>query len=109
MSNGAGVIAEGLGSLTLATEGFGYTPRAVEGMVRPEIQKYIDEVILLHVRNDIANAFAGMRIEYGEEVTVEAILAAVDSTILAQPGMIKRARLEGTSPASLAQEAYKTG
>lgn len=104
--DGANVVTEGLGSMTMATEGYGYVPRAT-GSVRPEIQQGLADLpALLHLKNEVANAFSNMRPQFGEEVSVEALWAAIDEVILAQPGIYKQPKLEGMSPALLAQIAY---
>jgi hypothetical protein len=104
--NGANILTEGLGSMTIVTEGYGYTPRA-DGSVRPELQRILmGKSALLHLKEEIANAFTSLRMEYGAEATVEALFAMIDETILAQPNVYKKPRLEGISPISLAQMGY---
>jgi len=104
---GANVVTEGLGSSTMTTEGYGYVPRAT-GAIRPALQRGLAEMpALLHLKSEVANAFSFLRTQFGEEVSVEALWEAIDEVLLAQPGIYKQARLEGLSPAVLAQMAYE--
>lgn len=101
---GANIVTSGLGSEAMVTEGYGYTPRA--GIIRPEVERFLGDTALLKIKNDVANAFTTLRVQYGEEATVEAILATLDSAVLAQPGVRDLSKFEGKNPAEIAQMAY---
>jgi len=101
------VVTEGLGSSTVVTEGYGYVPRAIGGIIVPGVQHSISEAqVILRVKEAVANAFTSLRLEFGSEVSVEAIWGAIDEAILTQPGVYKKPNLEGMSPATLAQMGY---
>lgn len=104
MTQGGNVVTKGLGSQTLVTEGYGYLPRAAELHAKSEVFQMIDVSHMSKLRQEVASVFGTLRVKYGEEVTVESILAAIDSTILAQPKVYKK--VASMSPSSLAQVAY---
>lgn len=106
---GANIVTEGLGSSTLITEGYGYLPRATKGAVKTGIEQELAKTVLLKLRQEVAQAFSTLRMEYGPEMGVEAILAAIDDTILAQPGVYKLSNMNESSPNALAIIAYKGG
>ena len=88
--NGANVVTEGFGSLTMTTEGYGYEPR------RPYQEQFLKQLSampqLRSLEGVIASLFSEMRSTMGPESAVDAIWAAIDKTILSQPGVFARPR-----------------
>jgi hypothetical protein len=107
---GSGIMTQGLGNPTLTTQGYGYTPRGTVGAVSTQVSEYFNgDVSINKLKEAIASAFSNLRPKVGTEVAIEILVGALDNTILAQPGIHKMVNLEGISPASLAQLAYKGG
>ena len=82
---------------------YDYTPRG-STVTRPDMR--LDTPTLLALKDVVANTFASLRAELGEEVSVGQILKITDEAILSQPGVSKKVELEGIAPARLAQMAY---
>ena len=105
MTEGGAIIAEGMGTPTIPTEGYGYAP-LVEGILKPIVQQYMNNHHLMKIKNDVGTAFAALRSLIGEQATLEAILAAIDETILQQQGVYNAKLLEGLEPDRLAEIGY---
>lgn len=87
---GANVVTEGLGSMTMTTEGYGYEPSRVHS---EELLKQLSSLPKLRgLEGVIATLFAEMRYTIGPESAVDAIWATIDKTILSQPGVYARPR-----------------
>ena len=107
---GISVPTEGLGSEGMVTEGYGYIPRATDSALRGDAQPGLAGTpSLLHLKDAIANAFTSLRPQFGEQVSVESLWRIVDEVILSQPGIYKAIKLDGVSPGTLAQMAYRAG
>ena len=90
MPETANVVTEGLGSMTMTTEGYGYEPRRI---YKEELLKQLSAMPKLRsLEGVIANLFAEMRSTIGPESAVDAIWATIDKTILSQPGVYARPR-----------------
>ena len=90
MTEGANVITEGLGSMTMTTEGYGYEPRRI---YKEELLKQLSAMPKLrNLEGVIADLFSEMRSTLGPESAVDAIWATIDKTILSQPGVYARPR-----------------
>ena len=90
MTDGANVITEGLGSMTMTTEGYGYEPRRA---YKEELLKQLSAMPKLRsLEGVIADLFTEMRSTMGPESAVDAIWATIDKTILSQPGVYARLR-----------------
>ena len=90
MVEGANVITEGFGSLTMVTEGYGYEPRRIYGDVL--LKQLSSMPQLRHLEGVIASLFTEMRSTLGPESAVDAIWATIDKTILSQPGVYAKPR-----------------
>ena len=90
MVEGANIVTEGLGSMTMTTEGYGYEPRRI---YKEELLKQLSSMPKLRgLEGVIADLFAEMRCTVGPESAVDAIWATIDKTILSQPGVYARPR-----------------
>ena len=90
MPEGANVVTEGLGSMTMTTEGFGYEPRRI---YKEELLRQLSAMPKLRsLEGVIADLFVEMRSTIGPESAVDAIWATIDKTILSQPGVYARPR-----------------
>lgn len=86
--DGANVVAEGLGSMTMTTEGFGYVPRMA---YKEEMLKQLSTMPQLRsLEGVIAGLFTELRFAMGPESAVDAIWATIDKTILSQTGVYAR-------------------
>jgi len=88
--DGANVVTEGFGGLTMTTEGYGYEPRQAYNQA---LLKQLSSMPQLRsLEGVIANLFTEMRSTMGPESAVDAIWATIDKTILSQPGVYARPR-----------------
>ena len=88
--DGANVVTEGFGSMTMATEGYGYEPRQ---FYQDTLLKQLSAMPQLRsLEGVIATLFSELRSTMGPESAVDAIWATIDKTILSQPGVYARPR-----------------